>query len=261
MNMSRNLSCLLTSVFILLSSHARAEAVTILSDAWYPINGDPSASKPGYMIEIARTILAKHSHTLDYRLAPWKRSILEVRRGNADCIIGAYKTDAPDFIFPENAWGKAEFNFYTKSDSAWSYQGLSKLEDSRIGVIAGYSYSMELDQYIIEKRADQSIQVTSGDNALEQNLRKLFANRLDAIVSFKPVVMEKLAQLKSDGKLSQTSGLRFAGTLEAPQLLYIGCSPNKESSKYYTRLFSQGIDELRQSGELQKILSKYGIED
>lgn len=261
MKTSRILYCLLLFSFILLPSLTRADTVTVLSDVWYPVNGDPSASKPGYMVEIARTILANHGHTLDYRLAPWKRSILEVRRGNADCIIGAYKTDAPDFIFPDNAWGKAEFNFYTKSDSAWSYQGLSKLEDTRIGVIAGYSYSMELDQYIVEKRASQNIQVTSGDNALEQNLRKLFASRLDAIVSFKPVVMEKLAQLKSDGKLSQTSGLRLAGTLEAPQLLYIACSPNKASSKYYTRIFSQGIVDLRQSGELQKILSKYGIED
>lgn len=261
MKMTYVFYCLLLFSFHQLSPLARAESVTILSDEWYPINGDPTASKPGYMIEIARTILAKHDHALDYRIAPWKRSILEVRQGNADCIIGAYKTDAPDFVFPDNAWGKATFNFYTKSDSTWTYRGLSKLYEIRIGVIEGYSYSTELDQHIAENRQAPAIQVTSGDNALEQNIRKLFANRLDAIVSFKPVVMEKLTQLKSDGKLSQTSGLRLAGTLEAPQLLYIACSPNKASSKYYTRIFSQGIVDLRQSGELQKILSKYGIED
>lgn len=261
MRMTYFLSCLLIFSFTLLTPSSRAETVSILSDIWYPINGDPSAEKPGYMVEIARKVLAHHGHSLDYRIAPWKRSILEVRRGDADCIIGAYKTDAPDFIFPNNAWGKAEFNFYTKSDSDWSYQGLSKLEGTRIGVIEGYSYSTKLDQYIIEQRQTPNIQVTSGGNALEQNIRKLFANRLDAIVSFKPVVMEKLAQLKLVGRLGKTSELRLAGTLEAPQLLYIACSPNKESSKYYARIFSQGIEVLRKNGELQEILMKYGIED
>lgn len=261
MKISQILYCLLIVSFILLPSLIRADTVTVLSDAWYPVNGNPNASKPGYMVEIARTILAKHGHALDYRIAPWKRSILEVRRGDADCIIGAYKTDAPDFIFPDNAWGKAAFNIYTKSDSTWVYQGLAKLDEIRIGVIEGYSYSPELDQYIVEKRTAANVQVTSGDNALEQNIRKLFANRLDAIISFKPVVMEKLAQLKSDSKLESDSELKLAGTLETPQLLYIACSPNKDSSTYYTRMFSQGIEELRQSGELQIILMKYGIED
>ena len=96
-------------ILFFLPLFACADTVTILSDKWYPVNGDPTSSKPGYMIDIAQVILKTNGHFLDYRLAPWTRSISEVRKGRADCIVGAYKEDATDFIFPENSWGKAQF--------------------------------------------------------------------------------------------------------------------------------------------------------
>lgn len=237
------------------SNVALADTVTILSDEWYPINGNPASSHPGYMIEVAQTILTAHGHTLDYRLAPWKRSILEVRQGHADCIIGAYKSDAPDFIFPINAWGKAEFNFYTDIGSSWTYQGLSTLESIRLGVISGYSYSTELDRYIERNRNHSNVQITTGEHALEQNIRKLLAKRIDSIISFEPVMKTKLAQLKVSDKI------KTSGTLEFSQLMYIGCSPNKASSQHYVQLFSDGIIKMRKNGELGKIMKRYGLKD
>jgi polar amino acid transport system substrate-binding protein len=249
------LYCLFSFGFYLLSIGVRADTVSILSDEWYPMNGSPASSHPGYMIEIAQTILAADGHKLDYRLAPWKRSILEVRQGNADCIIGAYKSDAPDFIFPDNPWGKAEFKFYTGVESKWTYQSILQLNSTRLGVIFGYSYSPKLDHYIKKNRNLSKVQVTTGETALEQNIRKLLANRIDAVISFEPVMKEKLTQLHLE------KAIRHAGTLGMSQFMYIACSPNKESSQYYVQLFSSGIVELRKSGELKKILNKYGVED
>jgi polar amino acid transport system substrate-binding protein len=255
MNRSYLLYCLF-SVTLFFSYHtANADTVSILSDEWYPMNGNPTSFQPGYMIEIAQVILAKHGHLLDYRLAPWKRSLLEVRQGNADCIVGAYKSDAPDFIYPQLAWGRAEFGFYVPTSSNWIYKGIHTLDDLNLGVISGYTYSPELDRYIARHLINSNVQVISGENALEKNIRKLLARRLDAIVAFKPVMNNELLKLGFQQKV------KAAGTVEYSQLMYIACSPRKVSSHYYSKLFSVGIAELRKTGELESILKKYGLKD
>lgn len=251
-NILYGLTCLF---FYCLCASVRADTVTILADEWYPMNGSPNASNPGYMVEVAQQILEAHGHTLDYRLVPWKRSIIEVRKGNADCIFGAYKTDAIDFIFPAESLGKVEFTFYAHHNFDWTYQGLDSLSSIRLGVISGYSYSPEIDNYIKKNRNRPSVQLMTGEKALEKNIRKLMANRIDVIVEFEQVMREKLMQLELVSKL------KSVGSLIPAEYIYIACSPNKESSSYYTQLFSQGILSLRKSGELKKILDKYGLRD
>ncbi len=249
--------CLLSLTLLLQMPLGYSETISILSDKWYPINGEPNSSHPGYMIEIAETILNKQGHKLDYRLAPWKRSLAEVRQGHANCIVGAYKSDAPDFIYPKNSWGKAEFNFYMASDnpSSWTYKGIDSLGSMNLGVISGYTYSSDLDSYIAANRNGSLVQLASGEKALEKNIRKLLAKRLDIIISYQPVMANKLVELGMAGNIKRV------GLLENSQNMYIACSPKKESSKHYTQLFSDGISELRASGELKLILDKYDLKD
>ncbi|MDX1695915.1 MAG: ABC transporter substrate-binding protein, partial [Ketobacteraceae bacterium] len=59
--------------------------LSIRADRWYPMNGDPYAEKPGYMIELARLIMADHGYKVDYRILPWKRALKYVAKGRADC--------------------------------------------------------------------------------------------------------------------------------------------------------------------------------
>lgn len=249
------LYCLLTASLCISFSVVRADTVSILSDRWYPVSSSPTSSQPGYMVEIAEAILTRHGHTLDYRLAPWKRSIAEVREGNTDCIIGAYKSDAPDFIFPAMPWGKVVFKFYTRIDSPWKYQDLEQLEKLSIGVVLGYSYSTELDKHIKENKHLMNVQVTTGGDALKQNILKLVAKRIDVVVAFEPAMIKQLAMLDFSDEI------KYAGELGFEQFMYIACSPKKTRSHRYVRMFSEGIIELRKSGELKKILDQYNVED
>jgi len=124
---------------ILLSTVCQANTVTIRADEWSPINGVPGAKDPGYMIELVTIILAKHGHEVEYRTMPWKRSIQMVREGEFDCVVGAYKSDAPDFIFPEEPWGLIGSSFYVKKGSSWKYTNLNSLAEVRIGTIGAYA--------------------------------------------------------------------------------------------------------------------------
>ena len=125
----------------------------------------------------------------------------------------------------------------------------------RLGAIAGYAYSPKVDEYIEKNYRLPAVQLVAGENSLEQNIRKLLAKRIDALVASNVVIDSKMKQLNITGKL------RFAGAIEPSELMYIACSPKKSSSVKYIKLFSDGIVELRESGELARILNKYGVKD
>ena len=46
-----------------------------------------------------------------------------------------------------------------------------------------------------------------------------------------------------------------------PGYMYIACTSEKEFSKDLMKLVDEGTNKLRQSGELQIILDKYGLKD
>jgi len=148
----------------LFAQSAVSDVISIRADEWFPFNGTPGSETPGYMIEIADRIFTEAGHTLDYQLMNWKRSISEVEKGNYDCIVGAIKKNAPNFVFPTESMG----------------------------------------------------------------------------------IKDKIKE---------------AGRLNQPVDVYIACSPNKPNSIVYTKLLSEGIIDLRKTGELQKILEKYALKD
>jgi len=239
----------------LFSSVSHANTITIRADEWYPINGIPDSDKPGYMIEIAQVILAEHGHDVEYRVMPWKRSIQQVREGSFDCVVGAYKEDAPDFVFPDSEWGAIASSFYVKKGVDWRYSGMESIKAVKVGVIGGYAYSEEFDEYVKENKSTAKVQVINANNALEQNIKKLIKGRIDVVLE-SHLVME--AKLKTMGLSDEVV---IAGELVAAEKMYIACSPARSTSKEYAKFFSEGIKALRASGQLKKILDKYGLKD
>ena len=143
-----------------------ANTVSIRADEWFPINGVPGSGKPGYMIELAQVILKEHGYTVDYKTMPWERSLNEVRKGSFDCVVGAYKDDAPDFVFPGIPWGKIESTFYVKKGASWKFTGMDSLSKVKVGTIGGYAYSDEFDAYVEASQSGSMVQVMKGNNAL-----------------------------------------------------------------------------------------------
>tara|TARA_R110002049_G_scaffold99587_5_gene242427 strand:+ start:727 stop:1497 length:771 start_codon:yes stop_codon:yes gene_type:complete len=253
--MNKNLlrPCLLG--FALISSSLLAETLTIRSDRWYPINGDPNDTAPGYMIEIAKEILTPKNITVDYQISPWARAIVKAKQGRIDCIVGAYKSDVPNFLFPELAWGMDQNFFYVKEDNPWRYTNFDSLLNTKIGLIHKYSYTKELERFAKEAKNKAIFDYTFGENALKQNIAKVLAGRLTATIESYLVMPEKLSLLGLENKLIP------AGSIGEPTPMYIACSPKKESSKVYVKWFDEGLTTLRENGRLNAILAKYGLSD
>lgn len=234
---------------------AQAATISIVADQWCPYNCEPGSDKPGFMIEIAQKVLAEAGHTVDYKNLPWSRAIDEARKGKYNAIVGAAVDDAPDFEYPGSPLGISKSVFAVPKGSSWKFTGMDSLAAVSIGTIQDYAYSEEFDAYVEANAKDaKKIQVATGDDALTTNIRKLEANRIGALVEDESVLNYELAQMATKTEFA------IVGDLGESEL-FIAFTPGKPESKEYAKLLGEGVEKLRASGELAKILAKYGLKD
>ncbi|CAK0741771.1 Transporter substrate-binding domain-containing protein [Gammaproteobacteria bacterium] len=250
------ISSILFSVIIGANNPSIADTISLRADEWCPYNCVPNSDKPGYMIEIAKKIFEAAGHQVDYQTLNWARAIEETRAAKFNGIVGASKGDAPDFIFPMEKLGISVYAFAVRKDNSWSFTGMDSLNGKVLGVIRNYSYGDTLNAYVEANKNDQKkIQISSGDSALEINLRKLNKGRLDAVV-------EGLAVLTyTIGKLGLDQEVKIAGTDATADPVFIAFTPAHPKSHEYADLLSKGIMTLRTNGQLKEILTKYGQND
>lgn len=242
------------AVLSLSSLPARADVITLRADEWCPYNC-AEASKPGYGVEIAREIFSKAGHTLDYKTVSWSRALDECRKGGIDAVIGTTKKESPTFVFPEEHIGVADNTFVVKKGNPWRYTGIPSLGAIKLGIIQDYGYDGEVGDYVEANTKNKArADVVGGDNALDQNLKKLQAGRVDAVVDAKAVLQYKI------GQLNMGEAVEFVGTVD-PSLIYVAFSPAKPKSKEYAEIFDRGLAEMRASGQLRAILARYGLEE
>ena len=239
----------------LLTGAVKADEVTLVADRYYPYNGIPSSPQPGYMIEIARYAFESAGHTVKYQLMAWSRAIELVEQGKKSCIVAGFKSDAPNLIFPDIHQGVDEIAMFTRADSDWQYQGVTSLQGKRLGVIDNYAYEDEIDRYIAQYKGTEWISAARGKFALEHNLTSLINGEIDVVIESRPVVQTVLKKLKLQGKIL------FAGSADKLSKNYIACSPALANGAEYAQLIAKATEELRASGELEKILNSYGLTD
>jgi polar amino acid transport system substrate-binding protein len=233
------------------------QTVSLRADNWYPLNGNPADAKPGYVIEILKAVFEKDGGKVDYSIMPWKRAVGEVEKGAVDGVIGALKSDTPEFIFPEEPIGISENACFVKKGSPWTYSSLESLKDHRLGIVNGYSYSDKLDEYIKQNQGNaRLIDESSGDNADEQAIRKLQAGRIDTFVEVRMVFWAQVTRLGL-----KTEDFAEAGLVSQAEPLYVSFSPKRPEARALAARLTAGIREMRASGELAKILAKYGVKD
>ncbi|MGR6872330.1 substrate-binding periplasmic protein [Pseudomonas sp. HK3] len=238
-------------VYCVFAMPLQAQTLSIRADYWYPMNGDPKSDKPGYMIDLAKAIFEPHGITVDYRLMPWSRAIQETRLGRNDCVVGAYKSDTPDFLFTSEHWGVDKISFYKFAKDNWRYKGDTKdLINRKVGIINDYSYGKALDEVFVK----MNVQSAKGDGALEINIRKLLSGRIDTTIESHYVMVAKLMDMNlSDQVIS-------AGDTQQGEPMYIACSPNATRTKKFIEIMNKTLPQLKKSGRFKQILQKYNIE-
>lgn len=232
---------------------AGAETITLVADEWCPYNCAPGAEKPGFLIEIVQRVFEPAGFRVDYKVVPWARAIRDTRAGRSSAILGAIRSEAPDFVYPEGTGFRAGTHAFVARGSTWSYGGRGSLDAVTLGVILDYSYGDDVDAYLEQHRANADrVQVSTGEDALEKNVAKLRQGRISVVLE-DPAVMRFFLE-----RTGQADAVVPAGILEETEV-FIAFGPNEEHALEHARMLEDGMQKLRASGELARILAGYGI--
>jgi len=224
--------------------------VKIQSDRWMPINGTPQEEPPGYGIELIVEIFTEKDD-VTYTLEPWSKSIENTTKGTADAIIGAAKDEAPNLIFPKEPVAHINYGLWAKTTTKFEYSA-EALTKVKIGVIKGYTYWPELDKLIQDNASN--IVIFGGDNPLEDAIDALNSGKIDLFPESKPV----FAWAVKEQELSPND---FVSTHSHDGGYIYVAFTKSDRGKELAAQWDAGIDALRKSGVLAKILGRYDVTD
>lgn len=243
----------LCSVLMALPTFASSDTIVLMADEWCPYNCEPGSDAPGFMVEIAREALAPFGHAIEYETLNWARSLHRAGSGEINGVIGAIPVEAPGFVFGPPMGTYVDVVAFRKGEAIHPDE-IANQDGLRLGAINGYEYYGVVSDYIELNSEDPSIvQYMSGDDALEKNLRKLIAGRLDMVAEVRAVLEYTLAQT---GLAEQVE----LGLTDDVDEIFIAFSPALPTSRTYANQLTEGVALLRQSGRFDEIMSKYGQE-
>ncbi|MFT7561585.1 MAG: polar amino acid transport system substrate-binding protein, partial [Flavobacteriales bacterium] len=147
---------------------------------WCPYSCFDSKGQPGIVHEYIRMVLKKHGHILQVNYHPWSRAIREATEGRSHGLMAAIPEETPSLVFTAQAFSHYTDCFVTRLESDWQYTGAESLHDLRLGVVNSYSYSDEVDDYILN--GGDKVQALSGDHAVLRFFKLLDARRIDAFI-------------------------------------------------------------------------------
>ncbi|MBK8476084.1 MAG: transporter substrate-binding domain-containing protein [Opitutaceae bacterium] len=239
----------------LLAASGADSVVRLCADQWMPYNGDPTDPKPGYVIELAKAVFEPKGIKVEYTVMPWTEALAAVREGRMNGAIGANKAEGEGLTLPSETIGSISICLVTRTDSKWTYDNLTSFRSVKLGVIKGYAYWPALDSYIARATDKGSgIVCAEGDTPLADLMKQLLAGDLEVVAESEPVL---LWHLRSQGIDRNQVRVVFKGSADP---IYVAFSPNDEG-KRQAALLDEGVKALRASGELEKLLRRYGLRD
>lgn len=228
--------------------------VRLCADQWMPYNGDPAEAKPGYVIELAKAVFEPQGIAVEYEVIPWEDALTSVKEGKHSGAIGANKDEAEGLTLPKESIGAVAVCLITRADSQWTYNNVASFRNGKLGVIKGYSYWPALDSYL-ERNADkENIVMAEGDEPLEVLMAKLQNGEIDVVAESEPILLWYLRSHELDRNAFKVV---FKGTNDP---IYVAFSPGADGERC-AALLDDGIRNLRKSGELVKLLQRYGLRD
>jgi polar amino acid transport system substrate-binding protein len=220
---------------------AEDRTITLVADKWCPFNCSETPGHRGILVERAAAVLAREGTQIDYIEMPWSRAITGVRDGTYDAIVGAGRSETPDFHFPTEPLATARHSFFTLASSGWRYRGLESLRRVRIGVIQDYSYGHLYVDYIEPNQGDVArLAILRGNRVLPRLIRMLHLGRIDALVAEESVLNYYFI---SRGRMNP---LRHAG-LAHTEALYVAFSPALYDGKELAEALTRGLATVNQA--------------
>ncbi|MGO1117282.1 substrate-binding periplasmic protein [Rhodovibrionaceae bacterium A322] len=230
------------------------ETISVASIDWCP-QLCTDQQKPGYVMETLEAVFQDSPYDLSIEIFPWSRAISATRSGTRLGLLSPAKAEAPDLRFPQQPVGIQRMCFFTTAKSDWRYSNVDSLQGKFIALAADSSIE-ELNDYL-RLNPDRFHTMVYSDRYVATALRMLENNRIDAFLFTYNTTVSEIARLNLTGKF------RSAGCV-ATTLIYFAFTADPTQQDQVSRVmafFDQKMAELRASGEVARIMQRYGLED
>lgn len=217
----------------------------ILTESYPPYNYQEEGDLKGISVEILDKILEKIKADLsknDVELLSWARAYNITLRKSDTMFFSTTRTDQRENLFK---WvgpiTKTEIALVTNKDI--TINKISDLKNYKIGVVRN-----DIGESLLYTNGVSRKNISAVDS-LEQNIRKLDTKRIDLIAYESNVIFWKLKRMEY-----RVDDFKKVYKLSEGDLYY---AFNKNTPESIIEKFQKALEELKEDGTVNKILSKY----
>ncbi|MDQ1919050.1 substrate-binding periplasmic protein [Massilia pseudoviolaceinigra] len=203
----------------------------------------------GMAVEIIRAIAGELGQPVHFELYPWARAQSMVAQGQADILVGPYKS--PErlelFIFCERPFYQDQMVFFSRSAAPFAWDGLyASLRGKRIVIINGWAYGDEFNAAL----KDLAVSVT---NSVESALTMLAHGRVDLFASNVRNTEPVIPLLALEGKVAA-----LGRTISLQRGFF--AFPKRPEYDIMRARFDRAFNAYVDSGELRKLGKRLNVQ-
>lgn len=245
-------------MFLLSTMSFSAEKVLLIGDDDYaPYSFVSDGKFKGIYPDLLRKAAEKlaPAYQVELEPMPWKRGLSSVEKGNVFALFAPYKLKGRNFFNPYST------SMYSETVVLFCNEDVMKtprkiFPDDFTGVIIGMNAGFDLSDTIQDAAASGKITLDYAKGN-EANLKKLATKRIGCYANDRNSILFSLKQLRSSPDIGGAKLVEAA--VVSAQDSVIGYSA-KSKAKYkddFVLKMNAAIEELKKSGEIDKIVSAY----
>jgi len=230
-----------------------SKQLTLATTKWCPYTCSEQGDEANIIGKYITELLAKHNITVNVQSYPWARAVHFASIYEVNGLLTATPAEAPSLSFTKTPIANFQVCFYSHKSSDWQYQSPLKLDNLTLGVIKGYGYQDEIDEYISQHSSSERIMSLSGNKGLIRLISILKKQRVDVIVEDKLVMNW---QVKSNN--IDVTDIKNAGCT-TPQPFYLALNSKTPQSKALIELLDMEFARQENQQKLQQLIEQHAF--
>lgn len=220
-----------------------------------PVVMEPNASslQHGFLVDILTHSLAQLGYELEIEYLPYERLLWAVDNKTADLVIGGCREQNKGWVQPSISYAPNQTYLISRSDSEFSFDGIASLSKYRLNVVSGFDYADQSLHDFIKAADGNNVEELHHVDANRAQIMQLLNGRADVIaVGDLPFryTTQKYGMDSEDFNKIYKGGV-FKNI--------VAINPDVPEAQALSAAITREYLDLRKSGELEKILSQYGV--
>lgn len=235
--------------FVLLPTNGYADqkkVIKVVTGEWPPYVSKKTPDN-GPLARVIGAIFGEHGIEVEYTYLPWTEGYDALVKGEYDATMPYYcSEERSKATYCSKPIFSGEMVFFYRKSNPFDWRQMSDLKGLRIGLSHGYFYGDELQD--MEKRREIIAIRSSSDDT---SMMALMRGRLDIYPQDKAVGYRLIRELFPRVEGEKITHHKLPLHAKPLHLLF---SRQKKDSKKCLDMFDEGVEKLRKTGQLAKML-------